>query len=780
MLHRRITWSLVLMTCFSYGQDTLQLAEIMQGEAFIGSQPVNPRWSANGQRIYFEWNPNQDPGTSTYYWEKGMVAPLRTIPGDKTFSAEQIAGQAAYAMCYYTENGALCAYNPKTGQHTRLLRTSSPAWNVQRVVDPQVVYFQQDGNLFQLHTQNGSLFQVTHFKQGLPPMADAPEPPTFLEKQQSELFEYIRERERQQQWQQKQAPAPTDLFPKAIYTGRSALENVQISPDQQCIVFRLSDYPAGTHTNVERYITDDGHTQALSAREKVSVHNLSKHRLGVYNISKDSTWFFSFAGLSHLSVFPAFATDSAIPKAYLLAGREISMDRIVFNHTGTFAVADLRSLDNKDRWIVQLDLIRGTLQEIDYQHDEAWIGGPGISESETLGFLKDQQTVYFQSEVSGYSHLYTVHLPSRTRKQLTSGKWEVRSVQLSANGQQFYLSANRIHPGNLEFYHCTVSTGKLTPVLTATGAHEVVVSPDEKTLLVRYSYKTRPWELYISANQPNATLQPITHSTSAAFNAHNWIDPEVITFTAQDGTPVHARLYKPQSTSANQAAVIFVHGAGYLQNAHNYWSYYQREYMFHNLLAAQGYTVLDIDYRASDGYGHDFRTGIYRHMGGLDLSDQLDGKTYLVNQLGIDPQRVGIYGGSYGGFITLMALLTKPGEFACGAALRSVTDWAHYNHGYTGNILNFPETDPQAYQQSSPIYFAENLQDPLLMLHGMVDDNVQFQDVVRLSERFIELGKKDWNLAVFPVEAHSFKTSYSWTDEYRRILELFNQHLLKK
>ena len=166
---------------------------------------------------------------------------------------------------------------------------------------------------------------------------------------------------------------------------------------------------------------------------------------------------------------------------------------------------------------------------------------------------------------------------------------------------------------------------------------------------------------------------------------------------------------------------------------------------------------MDIDYRGSDGYGRNVRTGIYRYMGGLDLSDQLDGKKYLVDNLGIDANRVGIYGGSYGGFITLMALLTKPNEFKAGAALRSVTDWAHYNQGYTANILNFPETDSIAYRRSSPIYFAENLQDKLIMLHGMVDDNVQFQDVVRLSQRFIELGKKDWELAVFPVEEHGFK-----------------------
>jgi len=125
----------------------------------------------------------------------------------------------------------------------------------------------------------------------------------------------------------------------------------------------------------------------------------------------------------------------------------------------------------------------------------------------------------------------------------------------------------------------------------------------------------------------------------------------------------------------------------------------------------------------------------------------------------------------------LMALFNEADNFACGAALRSVTDWAHYNHSYTSNILNTPVLDSMAYKRSSPIYFAEGLDDPLLMCHGMVDPNVQFQDIVRLTQRLIELGKDNWELAVYPVEPHSFKEPASWTDEYKRIFKLFNANL---
>ncbi len=202
--------------------------------------------------------------------------------------------------------------------------------------------------------------------------------------------------------------------------------------------------------------------------------------------------------------------------------------------------------------------------------------------------------------------------------------------------------------------------------------------------------------------------------------------------------------------------------------------------MFHHLLMSKGYAVLDMDYRGSAGYGKAWRTAIYRHMGGKDLDDEVDGAHWLVSKLGAAPSRIGIYGGSYGGFMTLMAMFTAPGTFAAGAALRPVSDWANYNHGYTSEILNLPQDDHEAYERSSPIYHAEGLKGALLICHGMVDTNVHFQDTVRLAERLIELGKTNWEVAPYPVEDHDFRRAESWTDEYRRILALFDRTIGRK
>jgi dipeptidyl aminopeptidase/acylaminoacyl peptidase len=200
--------------------------------------------------------------------------------------------------------------------------------------------------------------------------------------------------------------------------------------------------------------------------------------------------------------------------------------------------------------------------------------------------------------------------------------------------------------------------------------------------------------------------------------------------------------------------------------------------MFNHLLATRGYTVLNVDFRGSAGYGRDCRVAVHRHMGGRDLDDVIDGARYLVRETGVHEDKVGVYGGSYGGFLTIMALFKYPDVIACGAAIRSVTDWAHYNHWYTSRILGLPEEDPEAYERSSPINFADGFEGGLLMLHGLVDSNVLAADVLRLSQVLIELGKQDWELMLYPLEGHAFQRASSWSDEYRRIFELFEADLL--
>ena len=767
----------------------LELKEIMKGNDFVGYLPENHGWNYNGTKIMFEANEEKAPGYCMYQFD------LKTKQKSKLIGKESAESrimrfdesQTKYDKQFFILDDHFGKLDKKTGNYQVLYHTDESIFNLQRIqrnksvsaIEGNEVVFQKGNNLFIYNElkESTSFVQLTNFQTGKEKLDKKDS--TFLMKQQVELFQYIRDKNARNDWGKKQVKSPFDAI-KSNYLGEGRLLPLQISNNGKFVVLIMAHNEQESSTSYTQFVTADGHTKSIPARAKVS-SNEQNQTMAIYQFDRDSVIWLDFSNLSDIRKKPLYLDSTGLGR--FDKDRSLFLHPVVFSNKSNVALCEIKSADNKDRWIVLIDLEKATIKELEHQHDEAWIGGPGISswnmDSGSLDWLEDGNTFYYQSEKSGFSHLYLMNIQNGAKEQLTSGNFEIHRVQLSQDKKKFFISANKTHPGNRGFYHFEISSKKWIPILENEGFYDVQVSPDEKKLAIRYSNSTTPWEMYVADNIPNAKMTRITYSTTKEFNTYNWRKPEVIQIKASDGVEVYARLYQPDKVKKNNAAVLFVHGAGYLQNAHFYWSNYYREYMFHNLLVDLGYTVLDVDYRASEGYGRDYRTAIYRHMGRRDLQDFIDSKNYLVEKLNIDPNRVGIYGGSYGGYLTLMGLLTTPDEFACGAALRSVTDLAHYNHEYTSNILNYPDLDPEAYKRSSPIYFAENLKKPLVMLHGMVDDNVQFQDVVRLSQRFIELGKKDWDLAVYPVENHGFKESSSWYDEYRRILDLFEKNLRK-
>jgi dipeptidyl aminopeptidase/acylaminoacyl peptidase len=446
---------------------------------------------------------------------------------------------------------------------------------------------------------------------------------------------------------------------------------------------------------------------------------------------------------------------------------------IVWSEDGSNLAIQLRAIDNKDRWIASVDFARHALVPQHRLHDDAWINW----NFNDFGWLKDGRTLWYLSEESGWSQLYLKPLEGKA-KALTRGRFEVSHPQLSPDGEWFYLRTNKVAPYSYDVYRVPSAGGELSRVTQYQGMDGFELSPDGSRLAVLHS---APYLLDQLAVQPAAggTPRELTDTMKRAFTAREWIAPQIVQVPSSHGAgSIYAKFYGPADESATaRPAVIFVHGAGYTQDVTLGWSYYFREQMFHNLLVHKGYVVLDMDYRASEGYGRDWRDAIYRQMGHPELEDLLDGKAWLVKNHHVDPKRVGIYGGSYGGFMTEMALLRAPGEFAAGAALRPVSDWRLYNHEYTANILNPPELDPHAYAISSPINYADKLADPLLIEHGLIDDNVLAADSIRLYQRFIELHKKNFWMSLYPMERHGFVHPDSWHDEYRRIDELFDTYL---
>lgn len=777
--------SLLWIASLAQAQTPLSVDYIMRDPKWMGTFPAAHFWSSDSKQIYFSYNPEKNPSDSLYKIEPAAGAkPMKvSIQEERTLKKEAIYSADENLKLYRKGNQVLLE-DLKKRKTTTLFDWYGPLEKLKFLANENYISFSSDLNFYWFDRTTNRLEKLTSITNGSKPAKTKPAESgkiNFLEKENLALLEEVRKRKEAQKASQdyragiREATAEEFVF----YTEGKSLTNLQLSPDARYVTFSVFSPPAANKaTKVPDYTAASGYTEDLNSRPKVGTA-AGKVAIGIYDLQRDTVYYVTTATLPGIKDAPDYRADYP-ERTWEVKNRELSLTGPTFSPDGTKAVIQARAVDNKDRWIASIDLTTGALITLDRQRDEAWIGGPGIGWGGTLGWLPDSKHLYFQSEESGYSHLYLVDVTTKEKKALTSGKFEVFDPFLSKDKKFWYLTTSEVHPGERHFYRMPLMGGKMEQLTAMEGENQVVLSPNEKLLAIIHSYSNVPAELYVQENKVDVKPIRLTSGQSDEFKNYAWRDPKLVTFKAQDGALVPARLYTPDPSKKNGAAVIFVHGAGYLQNVHKWWSSYFREYFFHNLLTDLGYTVLDIDYRGSAGYGRDWRTGIYRHMGGKDLSDQVDGAKFLIQQQGVEAGRVGIYGGSYGGFITLMALFNHGDLFTSGAALRSVTDWAHYNHGYTANILNTPEEDPIAYRRSSPIYFAEGLKGNLLIAHGMLDVNVHFQDVVRLSQRLIELKKDNWEMAVYPVEDHGFMTPSSWTDEYKRILKLFNTTLLKQ
>lgn len=488
--------------------------------------------------------------------------------------------------------------------------------------------------------------------------------------------------------------------------------------------------------------------------------------------------------------------------------------------------ADNRSLivdrvdkDTKRRQLFYVHNVGGKDEQtilVTEETDEKWIGAPSRTVEPNP---KNNSQILFTSERDGFNHLYLATLerakpqPNPTGelrqenptdagfsskveiKQLTEGAYEIDWAKWIADGKQIIFSSTEQNTAEREFYlYDAVSnikkeffTGNSNDGSMKTNA-QISKNISEPILMYENSKWNDPTEIFTTGVfckdcPSNRFPQRITNTAPESFGKLKWNAPQFIDFKAKDGKTIPAKIYLPDNfnKAKKYPMVIFVHGAGYLQNVINGWNNYSREFMFNEILTQKGYVVLDIDYRGSLGYGRDWRTDVYDFLGGKDYEDHLDAIDFAVKNYSVDANKIGVYGGSYGGFMAEMLVMRAPEKIAAAAALRPVADWKNYfasSSIYTAERLGFPDKNPEGYKRSSPISYADQLRKPLLILHGVVDDNVPAQDSMQLIEKLIRLEKTDYFEAMFyPAENHGFNRPTSWTDEYQRILMFFEKHL---
>ena len=763
----------------------ISLEQAMADPDWIGPPVEQFWWSWDGARAQYQLKRDGESIRDTFEVPVSGGASRKVDGADRAqLDAANPMFDAQRTRMAFTRNGDIFVRDLRTGALTQVTRSEAAESRPQWGVDGNLV-FRAGNDWFQWRAGQG-LSQAAVVKAE----ADPAKPPKddALRDRQFELIETLRTerdrrdavREQNETWRKSD---PTRA-PATAYLGAEVeVVDSALSPDGRSLLVVTTKKGAeeGAAGKMPKYVTESGYEEFEEVRTRVGRNAPLPHALWLVDTASGQVRELKFDGLPGIKTDPLADLREAAGKEPLDGLRDVRVETdasgsapaIHWSGDSRTAAVLLRAVDNKDRWIATVTPGEAELRTRHRLTDPAWINW----NFNDFGWTPDG-ALWLLSEQSGYSHLY-VSEGGRTPRALTSGEWEVSSPVLGADGRTFHFLCNRQWPGDYEVCAVDRDGGDVRELTSLDGVENFALSPDGARLLVRHSTSYMPPQLSVVAADGGSATQ-LTDTRTAEFKARQWVEPEVVQIPSTHGAgTIWGKYYGPANPEPGRRypIVMFVHGAGYLQNVSDRYPNYFREQMFHNLLVQDGYIVLDLDYRASEGYGRDWRTAIYRQMGHPELEDYLDGLAWLGQAKQGDTDRAGIYGGSYGGFMTFMALFREPGTFKAGAALRPVTDWTQYNHEYTSNILNTPELDPEAHRKSSPIDYAEGLQDHLLIAHGMIDNNVFYKDSVMLAQRLIELRKDKWELASYPLERHGFVHSDSWYDEYRRIHELFEKAL---
>ncbi|MGO2011253.1 MAG: prolyl oligopeptidase family serine peptidase [Pseudoalteromonas sp.] len=788
----------VVTTPADTGSAEITLEQAMAHPDWLGRQAEKAFWAADSATIIYA---RKQQGNELYdlfsqaidskQAEQVELNKLHTLGAKKSVYSRDKKQQA------YEFEGNIFVKNSQTGVIKQITQDSTKQSKPQFLNDGSLAF--REGNTFyKVDLATGQQIELVKLH-----LSNAPkgiqEPSTYIAKEQHKLIDYIaltHKNNKDKQARKEQINEKNSSIANAqFYLGEgNKIADVQLSPNGKALVVVVTEKRLWRDDTdiMPNYIKADAGVKAEKARRRVADEKPITSEVIYIDLENQSKKTLSFDTLpgydedvlaavkkeNYKREGKTYKSEEAPRAINLIMDWGWSQSAIVWNDEGSQVALMLEAWDNKDRWLATVDTTSNELVSQHRLHDDAWVNYT----YNDFGWLNNSDTLYYLSEETGYSHIYKKPLDADAT-QLTKGQFVVSNLTLADDDSAIYYKANVEHPGLYEIFRVNPNNGESQQVTDLNGMTDYQLSPDQTKLLLTHSKIMSPPELYVADAKANTQATQLTNMVSDEFLAKQLIAPKIVAVpSSHTEQPIYAKVYYPADyvegeSGKNRKAVIFNHGAGYLQNSHMGWSAYFREFMFHSLLASEGYVVMDMDYRASKGYGRDWRTAIYRQMGTPETQDLVDGVSWMEQNANVDTGSIGTYGGSYGGFMTFMALFTEPDLFQAGAALRPVTDWAHYNGPYTANILNHPDVDPIAYERSSPIYFAEGLKNRLLINAPMVDDNVFFQDSVRLVQRLIELEKENFETAIFPVEPHGFVQPSSWLDEYRRIYKLFKESL---
>ncbi len=378
------------------------------------------------------------------------------------------------------------------------------------------------------------------------------------------------------------------------------------------------------------------------------------------------------------------------------------------------------------------------------------------------------------SERDGHHHLYLYNMDGSAIRAVTHGDWEV--IELDAVDEKkgrVYFTANERSVLEQHLYRVDDSGKNFTRITSEEGSHDVTMSPDCKYYIDRFSSHLRPQRISVHGNDGKKLFEVADQSTPE-LAAMRIPTPEFFTIEDQ-GNVFHCRLWKPLDFDATQKhpAIVYVYGGPHSQVVRKAWS---RHDLWHAYMASRGYLVFSIDNRGSSGRGKAWEEPLLKQLGTIELQDQLVGVDYLRSQPYVDPNRIGVWGWSYGGTMTLNAMFNAPDVFKAGVSVAPVSDWRLYDSIYTERYMKLPRDNEAGYTQAAPTTHVAKLDDPLLVMHGDADDNVHVQNSIALVRKLIDAGK-DFDFMVYPQKEHGITGTADRTHLYRKMTAFFDRNL---
>jgi dipeptidyl-peptidase-4 len=684
-----------------------------------GTAPEAPTWSPDSQRVAFLWN--DDGGNFRDVWLARVAggAPVRVTtmprPPLATASRDDVEALAANARAETDPGVTSLAW---TGDGRWLVYAfRGHAYRVEPGSAPRLLET-GPGGVSEVHAApTGS--RVAYLARGALMLGDAAAEP----------------------------PAPRTLHDPA--TADVEVESLVWSPDGSRIAFVEVDWRRVATRLLPDYLAEE--TRVESVRRAFPGEPSEGRRLGIVDLRDGHVRFVDLG---------ADPEDQVFAVAWSPDGRSLAVDK--------------SDVYIKDRRILHVDAASLATRELVREQESE-----NVTAEWWTDWAPDGRGIYFTSDRGSDYHVWYAPLSGGPARAITSGDGAVFSASVSAAAHALFVVANPERPEDRHVLRVPLAGGRPLPVTRGHGYHEPTVSPDGRWVADLHSDDVTPPELYLLASDGRGEARRVTHSPPEEFTHHRWVAARYVHFpSVVDGVPLEARLTLPPDFDPTRRYPAII-GSTYSNTVHNRWGgrVYHPTWGLDQLLAQSGYVVMNVDIRGSSGHGKAFRRRLREDYGGIDVDDLYSGARWLAEQGHVDARRIGIWGSSYGGLLTTMSLMRYPGVYAAGVAGAPATSLWHAETGEMRTMMG-PRERAERYASASPFLRSGQLQDPLLLIHGMRDDTVLFKDTMTLTERLILQGR-DVDVVVLPDAPHGWDTRGLAQTRFAfgKLLAFFRRHL---